>query len=313
MFDTLVLSLPTRDSTLRMRVWRALKESGCAVLRDGVYLLPTERGDGAALEKLEKEIRLHGGFALRLQAAPKAPTEQSTLQALFDRTSQYADLIEEIGAAKAALPRLGPRRGRTAVQRVEQAAQKLARIDFFPGQAKEQAAAALADLKARHAELYSPTEPRASMRGLRRANPADYQKRVWATRKSPWVDRLASAWLIKRFIDRDARFAWLERPSALPKKAVGFDFDGAEFTHVKNRVTFEVLLTTFSLENDAALQSIAKAVHFLDVGGIPVPDAKGLETVLKGIREKAKSDDALAAEAMRILDLFYSAYSQKTN
>ena len=313
MFDTLVLSLPTRDSTLRMRVWRALKESGCAVLRDGVYLLPTERGDGAALEKLEKEIRLHGGFALRLQAAPKEPTEQSRLQALFDRTSQYADLVEEIGATKAALPRLGPRRGRTAVQRVEQAAQKLARIDFFPGQAKQQAAAALADLKARHAELYSPTEPRASMRGLRRANLADYQKRVWATRKSPWVDRLASAWLIKRFIDRDARFAWLERPSALPKKAVGFDFDGAEFTHVKNRVTFEVLLTTFSLENDAALQSIAKAVHFLDVGGIPVPDAKGLETVLKGIREKAKSDDALAAEAMRILDLFYSAYSQKTN
>ena len=313
MFDTLVLSLPTRDSTLRMRVWRALKESGCAVLRDGVYLLPTERGDGAALEKLEKEIRLHGGFALRLQAAPKAPTEQSRLQALFDRTPQYADLIEEIGATKAALPRLGPRRGRTAVQRLEQAAQKLARIDFFPGQAKEQAAAALADLKARHAELYSPTEPRASMRGLRRANLADYQKRVWATRKSPWVDRLASAWLIKRFIDRDARFAWLERPSALPKKAVGFDFDGAEFTHVKNRVTFEVLLTTFSLENDAALQSIAKAVHFLDIGGIPVADAKGLETVLKGIREKAKNDDALAAEAMRILDLFYSAYSQTTD
>jgi hypothetical protein len=151
------------------------------------------------------------------------------------------------------------------------------------------------------------------MRGLRRANLAEYQKRVWATRKSPWIDRLASAWLIKRFIDRDARFAWLERPSALPKKAVGFDFDGAEFTHVKNRVTFEVLLATFSLENDAALQSIAKAVHFLDVGGIPVPDAKGLETVLKGIREKAKNDDALAAEAMRILDLFYSAYSQKTN
>lgn len=310
MFDTLVLSLPTRDSTLRMRVWRALKESGCAVLRDGVYLLPIDRGDGA-LERLEKEIRTYGGFALRLQAVPKAPAEQPGLQALFDRTPQYASLIEEIAATKAALPRLGPKRGRTALKRLEQAVQKLTRIDFFPGQAKEQAVAAIADLKARYAELHSPTEPRTSMRGLRRANRADYQKRVWATRKSPWVDRLASAWLIKRFIDRDARFAWLERPSALPKKAVGFDFDGAEFTHVKNRVTFEVLMTAFSLENDAALQSIAKAVHFLDVGGIPVPDAKGLETVLKGIRETAKNDDALAAEAMRILDLFYSGYAQK--
>ena len=308
MFDTLVLSLPTKDSTLRMRVWRALKESGCAVLRDGVYLLPTSKGDGAALEKLEKEIRLHGGFALRLQAEPKAASEQSTLQALFDRTPQYADLIEAISTTKASLPRLGPRRGRTAVQRVEQAAQKLAHIDFFPGQAKEQAAAAIADLKARYAEFHSPTEPRASMRGLRRANLADYQKRVWATRKSPWVDRLASAWLIKRFIDCDARFVWLERPSALPRKAVGFDFDGAEFTHVKNRVTFEVLLTTFSLENDVALQSIAKAVHFLDVGGIPAADARALETMLKGAREKARTDDALLAQAMRTLDLLYFGY-----
>ena len=308
MFDTLVLSLPTRDSTLRMRVWRGLKEAGCAVLRDGVYLLPTQNGDGASLERLEKEIRTHGGFALRLQVAPKAPSEQTQLQALFDRTSQYADLIEEIGTIKASLPRLGPRRGRTAVQRVEQATHKLARIDFYPGQAKEQATAAIADLKARYAELHSPNEPRASVRGLRRATPGDYQKRVWATRKSPWVDRLASAWLIKRFIDRDARFVWLERPSALPKKAVGFDFDGAEFTHVKNRVTFEVLLATFALENDTALQSIAKAVHFLDVGGIPVADARVVEAMLKGAREKAKSDDGLLAEAMRTLDLLYSGY-----
>lgn len=308
MFDTLVLSLPTRDSTLRMRVWRALKEAGCAVLRDGVYLLPTREGDGAFLERLEKEIRAQGGFALRLQAAPKTPSEQSTLEALFDRTPQYADLIEDIGKTKALLPRLGPRRGRTAVQRIEQAAQKVLRIDFFPGQPKEQAAAAVSDLKARYAELHSPNEPRASMRGLRRANPADYQKRVWATRKSPWIDRLASAWLIKRFIDRDARFLWLERPSALPKKAVGFDFDGAEFTHVKNRVTFEVLLATFALENDFALHAIAKVVHFLDVGGIPMADARVLEAMLKGAREKTKTDDALLAEAMRTLDLLYSGY-----
>jgi hypothetical protein len=291
-----------------MRVWRALKDAGCAVLRDGVYLLPAQSGDGASLERLEKEIRTHGGFALRLQSTPKAPSEQSRLRALFDRTPQYAGLIEEIGTAKASLPRLGPRRGRTAVQRIERAVQKLARIDFFPGEAKEQATAAIADLKARYAELHSPNEPRASMRGLRRANPADYQKRIWATRKSPWVDRLASAWLIKRFIDRDARFVWLERPSALPRKAVGFDFDGAEFTHVKNRVTFEVLVATFALENDAALQSIAKAVHFLDVGGIPVADARVVEAMLKGAREKAKSDDGLLAEAMRTLDLLYSGY-----
>ena len=138
---------------------------------------------------------------------------------------------------------------------------------------------------------------------------ARFQKRIWATRAAPWVDRLACAWLIRRFIDREAKFVWIARPSECPKKAIGFDFDGAEFTHVKNRVTFEVLVASFGLDGDPALMAIGAAVHYLDVGGIPVPDAKGLETMLKGAKEKARTDDALLAEAMRVFDLLYSAYS----
>jgi len=163
-------------------------------------------------------------------------------------------------------------------------------------------------LKPRYAELYARNEPRPSMKGLRPLDRGRYHKRVWATRKAPWVDRLASAWLIKRFIDRDAKFVWIARPSECPKKAVGFDYDGAEFTHVKNRVTFEALAAAFGLDQDPALAKIGAAVHFLDVGGIPVPDATGLETMLKGAREKARGDDALLAEAMRTFDLLHSAY-----
>ena len=143
---------------------------------------------------------------------------------------------------------------------------------------------------------------------MRPIDRARYQKRVWATRKAPWVDRLASAWLIKRFIDRDARFVWIARPSECPKKAVGFDYDGAQFTHVKNRVTFEVLAAAFGLDQDPALAKIGAAVHFLDVGGIPVPEANGLETMLKGAKERARDDDTLLAEAVRTLDLLYSGY-----
>jgi hypothetical protein len=120
---------------------------------------------------------------------------------------------------------------------------------------------------------------------------------------------MASAWLIRRFIDRNARFVWIDGPRDRPKKAVGFDFDGAQFTHVDGRVTFEVLLASFGLEGDAALAGIARAVHFLDVGDTPVADAKGLETLLRGAKEGAKGDDALLADAARILDLLYSAYS----
>jgi hypothetical protein len=304
MFNALVLSLPTRNSTLRMRVWRALKDCGAAVLRDGVYLLPQPGG----FDKLEKEIRSHEGFAMTFDATPHAAADQAALRARFDRTPEYGALVGRISALKASLASLGPRRGLTALRRLEQAADKLAAIDFFPGEAKEQAAAALAALKTRYAELYARNEPRSSMKGLRPLERARYQKRIWATRKAPWVDRLASAWLIKRFIDRDAKFAWIARPSECPKKAVGFDYDGAEFTHVKNRVTFEVLAAAFGVDHDPALAKIAAAVHFLDVGGIPVADATGLETMLKGAKEKARGDDALLAEAMRTFDLLYSAY-----
>ena len=301
MFKTLVLSLPTRNSTLRMRVWRALKECGAAVLRDGVYLLPA----AGAFDGLEKEIRSHGGFAMTFDATP---SDGADLRERFDRTAEYAGLVARISATRASLAGLGPRRGMTAVRRLEQALDKLGRIDFFPGPAKEQALAALAALKQRYGELYARNEPRSSMKGVRTLDREGYQKRLWATRKSPWVDRLASAWLIKRFIDREAKFVWIARPSECPKKAIGFDYDGADFTHVKNRVTFEVLAAAFGLDQDPALARIAAAVHFLDVGGIPVPEANGLETMLKGAREKAASDDALLAEAMRTLDLLYSGY-----
>ena len=305
MFNALILSLPTRNSTLRMRVWRALKECGAAVLRDGVYLLPQTQ----AFDRLEKEIRAHGGFAITLHATPQDGVD---LRERFDRTEEYAALVGKISAARASLPVLGPKRGLTALRRLEHAMDKLSRIDFFPGEAKQQALARLASLKERYGELYSRNEPRPSTKGLRPLDHARYQKRLWATRKAPWVDRLASAWLIKRFIDREAKFVWIARPSECPKKAVGFDYDGAPFTHVKNRVTFEVLATEFGLDYDPALAKIAAAVHFLDVGGIPVAEANGLETMLKGAREKADGDDALLAEAMRTFDLLYSGYRAVT-
>ena len=188
-------------------------------------------------------------------------------------------------------------------------AEKLAEIDFYPGQGKLQGIEALAVLKRAFKEAYSGGEPHSSKKRPRQVRVASYQKRTWATRKDLWVDRLASAWLIKRFIDREAKFLWLDRPRDCPKRAVGFDFDGAEFTHADNRVTFEVLLKSFGLGGDPALAAIGASVHFLDVGGIPVADAKGLETILKGAKEKARSDDALLADALRILDMFHLAYT----
>jgi hypothetical protein len=310
-YQALVLSLPTRNSTVRMRVWRALKDNGCGVLRDGVYLLPAGSSRAPALAEMESDIRAEGGFAMAVEMNLKDSAQAEHVRKLFDRSADYGSLVEKINAGRTALPRLGLRRAQTLLQRLRRAFDRLAESDFFPGPAKAQAEQALSALESRLQELYSGGEPRASRRKVRRLDTAKYRNRVWATRSDPWVDRLASAWLIKRFIDSGAKFAWIERPRDCPRKAVGYDFDGAEFTHSGGRVTFEVLVASFGLENDRALSAIGAAVHFLDVGGIPVADARGLDTVLRGAREKARNDDELLVEAMRILDFFYSAYGKE--
>jgi hypothetical protein len=127
-----------------------------------------------------------------------------------------------------------------------------------------------------------------------------------------WVDRVASAWLIRRFIDKKPRFRWLASPSDCPKSALGFDFDGATFTHVGDRVTFETLMESFGLEGDAALARMATMVHQLDIGGEPVPEASGFEAMLSGARERLEDDDALLAEVSVILDSLYAHFARES-
>jgi len=294
-----------------MRVWRALKSSGCAVLRDGVYLLPTGTPRSAALAEAESEVKAAGGFAMTVELNLKTSAQLEHVRKLFDRGGEYASLLARIAAAKVAIQRLGKRKTDTLVQRLRRMFEELSEVDFYPGQAQLQAKDAVAALESQARKLYSGGEPHPSKRKLRHLDPAKYRNRTWATRKDLWVDRLACVWLVKRFIDRDARFAWIDRPRDRPGGSVGFDFDGAEFTHVGSRVTFEVLLGSFGLDGDPALASVGHAVHFLDIGGIPVADAKGLETILRGIKAKARSDDETALEAARVFDLFYAAYAQK--
>src|SRR6185436_9890913 len=137
-FNALVLSLPTRNSTLRMRVWRGLKETGCGVLRDGVYVLPAGAADSTVLGKMETEIRSNGGFAMTLELKAPNAGQCAEIRKLFDRSAEYGDLVQRIGDARTSLARLGARRAQTAIGRLERSVAKLARIDFFGGEAKAQ-------------------------------------------------------------------------------------------------------------------------------------------------------------------------------
>lgn len=306
----LIVSLPTRNSAGRMRVWRALKALGCGVLRDGVYLLPHRPEFRQTLQSQAQDVIAGGGSAHILALDSENQDQQKVFENLFDRSADYAKLVEDI--RQTVYLNLLPEemaKLQKQLHRLRKAFEAIALQDFFPGAAREQAAAALEDLEYAVSEHLEPYEPHTVQHRIRRLQHKVHHNRIWATRQRPWIDRLASAWLIRRFIDPEARFIWLAAPDDCPAEALGFDFDGAVFTHVGAKVTFEVLLTSFGLTKDAALNRIGALVHYLDVGGIPVLEAVGLETLIRGMRQRWTVDDELLAETDKIFDAFYQAFS----
>lgn len=303
----LVLSMPTENASTRMRVWRALKSLGAAVLRDGVYLLPDGEETTYGLSAVAEDVTTNGGSAYLLNL----PTADYPFEALFDRTAEYGKIAAEVTDLITRLDAEKLNEQTREARKLRKAFAATVSIDFFPGEAQRQTASLLEHLAERLAAFDAQGEPSAHSGTISGRNVDDYQRRLWATRKRPWVDRLASAWLIRRHIDPHARFLWLASPTDCPADALGFDFDGATFSHVGERVTFETLLASFGLEHDAALMRMARIVHYLDVGGLPAPEATGLETLLAGMRAAIDDDDTLLDAACTSLDFFYSALKEQ--
>jgi hypothetical protein len=304
----LIVSLPTSGATARMRIWRALKALGCAALRDGAYLLPEAPAHDDALRRLAEECIDEGGSAWLMTVQARSSEESAAYQQLFDRGEDYVELRKAWKDANRGLGALGTTELARLQRKLQREFDAVRAIDFFPGDASAEADAAWTDLNKRIDGLLSPDEPHETKGRVPRLDPEKYQGRTWATRRRLWVDRVASAWLIRRFIDRDARFQWLAKPSDCPKRALGFDFDGATFTHVGDRVTFETLMASFGLDADPGLARLATIVHALDIGGDPVPEAKGFEAVIAGARERLSDDDALLAEMSTVLDSLYAHF-----
>ena len=302
----LITSLPTENATVRMRAWRSLKASGAAVLRDGVYLMPEREACRNTLDKVATDVRAAGGTALVVRI--EEPRD-GNFAGLFDRSADFAILLGDIAAARSTLSPDTADEALKHARKLRKTFGNLAAIDFFPGEAGKQADEALRDLEQRAAWALSPDEPRPVNEAIARLGIGDYQGRLWATRQRPWVDRLACAWLIRRCIDPQARLLWLATPTDCPADALGFDFDGATFTHVGGRVSFEVLLASFGLESPA-LQRFGALVHFLDVGGVQPPEAVGIECALAGLRDTVSDDDQLLALAGIIFDGLLASFEK---
>lgn len=303
----LAATLPTRPSGLRVRVWRALKATGAGTLREGVYVLPEHAGSAKTLWELERSIVDAGADAHLLVVQARDAAQELSLCALFDRSALYAEFVQLVRQARGRVRKTPDAELRKAVRVLEAKLLAHQAIDFFPGDNSRKAADALEALRREVALRLSPDEPSATRAAVERRAIADHQGRTWATRKRPWVDRLATAWLVKRFIDKRPTFIWLADPKKCPKSALGYDFDGATFTHVGDKVTFEVVAESFGLLEDPALQRLGALVHYIDIGGIAVDEACGFEMLIRGLQARHEDDDALLAAALPSFDACHAA------
>jgi hypothetical protein len=287
-----------------MRAWRALKASGTAVLRDGVYLLPAVDGCHETLAAISEQAVKDGATSYLLKVETEDP---ESFRALFDRSTEFGELLADIKRERGGVSTASAAEAVKQARKLRKTLSQLVAIDYFPGEAQNQVRAALEGLEAQANRAITADEPAAVEGQIERLAVADYRGRIWATRARPWVDRLASAWLITRFIDPDATLQWIATPAECPPDALGFDFDGARFSHVGARVTFETLLDSFDLRTPP-LNRVAALVHYLDAGGIEPPEASGVERILAGLRETEMNDDRLFNVAGSVFDGLLAAF-----
>jgi hypothetical protein len=303
----LTATLPTSPSGLRVRVWRALKATGAGTLREGVYVLPEHARSAGTLRELERTIAHAGADAHLLVVQARDAAQEQSFRALFDRSELYSEFVQSVKEARGRIKKASEAELHKSLRGLEAEFQALQKADFFPGMDRQKAADALSALRREIERHLSPDEPAATEAAVPSRAVSDYQGRTWATRKRPWVDRLATAWIIQRFIDKAPRFTWLADAKKCPRSALGYDFDGAKFTHVGDKVTFEVVAASFGLLGDPALQRLGGLVHYIDVGGIPVDEAPGLEMLIRGLHAQHSDDDSLLAAAVPVFDACYAA------
>jgi hypothetical protein len=309
MTDWLILTatLPTTPSGLRVRVWRALKATGAGTLREGVYVLPATAPSAPALRELAKTIADAGADAYLLELRARDDAQEQAFRALFDRSEHYAELVQAVKDARKGIVAASEAELHKTLRNLEQQLQQVQASDFFPGKESAGCAEAVSALR-REIELHlSPDEPSPTKAVVPALSIQDYQGRTWATRKRPWVDRLATAWLVSRFIDKSPNFIWLADPKKCPKQALGYDFDGAAFTHVGELVTFEVVARSFGLDEKPALARLGQLVHYIDVGGVPPDEAPGIEMIVRGLQAQHADDDQLLEAAFAFFDTLHAA------
>jgi hypothetical protein len=311
----LIHQLPAKPAYLRVKVWRRLQGLGAVAVKNTVYALPATAEAREDLAWLLREIAQGGGEAFVCEARLVEGLTDQEVRALFDRArdEDYGELAQELRAVAAALgddPAPPERRAEAKAQlaRLKARLAHIAAIDFFGADGREAAEGLLLELEGRLREE-TPAEPPATAgRGL-----GELKGRTWVTRAGVHVDRIASAWLIRRFVDPEPRFRFVPAKGHVPEPGeLRFDMFEAEFTHKGDRCTFEVLLARLGL-GEPALREIAEIVHDIDLkdGKFARPEAEGIRTLVDGICAATGDDGERLARGGAVFEDLHSHFRRR--
>lgn len=312
-----VHQLPSTPSNLRVRTWRRLQQLGAIPIKQAVYVLPDTANAREDFEWLKTEIKSAGGDASVFAADNVDAWSDDALIDEFRRSRQeaYAGLARDV---ERVLERLsGARRPRgaraPAASRLltvfRQRFTSIESVDFFGSAGRDRVTTLLNQLDER---ISGQGRPPVLSRSGETAAAETYQGRLWVTRPRPGVDRMASAWLIRRFIDPRARFGFAADREAVPADAIAFDMFGVDFSHQGDGCTFETICSVFGIQ-EPAVGRVAAIVHDLDLkdGRFGAPEAATVGAVIAGLQlAHQDDDDALLPQGMTLFDALYRAFEQ---
>jgi hypothetical protein len=311
----LIHQLGTKPAYARVKTWRRLQGLGAVAVKNTVYVLPASEQNREDFEWLLKDIAGAGGEAMICEAHLVDGLSDSDVRELFNaaREADYAGITAEARALSANLKGSIVESGsnsKVQISRLRARYIQTSAIDFFGANGRETADGAIQDLEkcvAGASEASSRQTP------APRFSPQDLKRRVWVTRQGVHIDRIACAWLTRRFIDSDAVFKFVRAKDYQPAaKELRFDMFDAEFTHDADRCSFEVLLAHSGLQ-EPALQAIAEIVHDIDLKDEKFgrDEAGGVKTLINGICVDAHVDEERLVRGAAIFDSLYGAFRNK--
>jgi hypothetical protein len=297
----LTFSLPKNRASQRVEIWRKLQRYGSVPLGNSGYLLPNNRITQERFEWLATAIRKYAGQAsvVTIQSIDNLSTPQLVGRFAEARAREYQELIRDLQKVSAISPQ---KRGSGRVSRLRARFGEIAEVDFFNSPLQKRAEQLLTRLDA------APSHESETIK----VNPRDYLGRVWVTRPRPGIDRSASAWLIRGYIDKKARFAFAQEEH-VPREAVPFDMFGAGgFGHRGEDCTFETLQKAFRVR-DAKVAVIGQAIHDADLldEKFGRKEGFGVDAVLDGWAKQGVPNHKLIERGIQLIDALYQSLSAK--